>query len=142
VRPAAALDRLAGRVTPYAVVFLRIAVGWVFLRHGLVKLGMGVGNVSGFFHGLGIPLPHVFAVVVMSVETVGAACVLAGALTRFWAALMAVDMIVAITVAILPTGRAFELEGLLLAGALALVGLGDGPLSVGRLVRKGARSGG
>jgi uncharacterized membrane protein YphA (DoxX/SURF4 family) len=135
-------ERYAGRLTAYAALFLRIGVGWVFLRHGIMKLGMGVGGVSGFFHGLGIPLPQEFAVVVMIVETVGAACVLAGVLTRFWAACMIVDMIVAITVAILPTGRAFELEGLLLAGALALVGLGDGPLSVGRLLTKGARRGG
>ena len=136
-----ALGRHAGRLSAYASLFLRIGVGWVFLRHGIVKLGMGVGGVAGFFHGLGIPLPHVFAVIVMIVETVGAVCVLAGVLTRFWAALMIVDMIVAITVAILPTGRAFELEGLLLAGAVALVGLSDGPLSVGWLLKKGSRSG-
>jgi putative oxidoreductase len=134
-----ALNRWAIRLTPYAGVFLRIGVGWVFLRHGIGKLGMGVDGVAGFFGGLGIPVPHVFAVIVMTVETVGAVCVLVGALTRFWAALMAVDMIVAISVAIMPTGRAWELEGLLLAGAVALVGLGDGPLSLGKLLRKGAR---
>ncbi len=135
------LDRWAGRLAPYTSLVLRIAVGWIFLRHGIVKAGMGVAGVAGFFHGLGIPLPHVAAVVVIVVETVGAACVVAGVLTRFWAACMVVDMIVAILVAILPTGRAFELEGLLLAAALALVGLGDGPLSVARLGRKGSRSG-
>jgi putative oxidoreductase len=135
----AGLDRLAGRLTPYAAVALRIGMGWVFLRHGLGKLGMGVAGVAGFFGGLGIPIPHAFAVIVIVVETVGAACVLLGVLTRFWAALMAVDMIVAILVAVMPTGHAWELEGLLLAGAVALIGLGDGPLSVGRLVHKGER---
>jgi putative oxidoreductase len=135
----AGLDRLAGRLTAYAAVVLRIGVGWLFLRHGLGKLGMGVAGVAGFFGGLGIPLPHVFAIVVIIVETVGAACVLLGILTRFWAALMVVDMIVAILVAVMPSGRAWELEGLLLACAVALIGLGDGPLSVGRLVHKGER---
>jgi len=132
VRPFAALDRLAGRLTPYAGAILRVGVGWVFLRHGVAKVGMGAAAVAGFFHGLGIPFPHVFAVVVIVTETVGAACVVAGFLTRFWAACMAVDMVVAILVAVLP--RPFELEGLLLAGSLALIGLGDGPLSVGRLI--------
>lgn len=134
-----ALNHWAGRLTPYAGVFLRVALGWVFLRHGIIKLGMGVAGVAGFFGRLGIPAPHVSAVIIMTVETVGAVCVLVGALTRFWAALMVVDMIVAILVAVLPSGHGFELEGLLLAGALALVGLGDGPLSVGWLVHKGER---
>jgi len=136
VRPFAAGDAWAARLGPWAAPVLRVAVGWVFLRHGISKLGMGAAAVAGFFHGLGIPFPHEFAVVVIVVETVGAACVVLGAFTRFWAACMAVDMIVAIAVAILPTGHAFELEGLLLAAALALVGLGDGALSVGRLLRR------
>ena len=128
-----------GRLTPYASLVLRIAVGWIFLRHGIVKAGMGVAGVAGFFHGLGIPLPHVAAVVVMIVETVGAACVVAGVLTRSWAICMAIEMVVAIQFAVRPTGRPFVLEGLLLAAALALVALGDGPLSLGSLLRKGAR---
>ena len=138
----ATLDRWAGRLTPFASLVLRIAVGWIFLRHGIVKAGMGVAGVAGFFHGLGIPLPQVAAVIVMVVETVGAACVLAGVLTRFWAVGMVIDMVVAIQLAVRPTGRPFELEGLLLAAALALVALGDGPLSVGRLLKKGSRRGG
>ena len=139
MKPFSALSHWAGRLTPYPGVFLRAALGWVFLRHGIVKLGMGVAGVAGFFGGLGIPAPHVSAVIIMTVETVGAVCLLVGMLTRFWAAMMALDMIVAILVAVLPSGHGFELEGLLLAGALALVALGDGPLSVGWLVHKGAR---
>jgi putative oxidoreductase len=136
------LERRTSRLTPYASLVLRIAVGWIFLRHGVVKAGMGVAGVAGFFRGLGIPLPHVAAVVVMVVETVGAACVVAGVLTRFWAICMVIDMAVAIQFAVRPTGRPFELEGLLLAAALALVALGDGPLSVARLLRKGSRRSG
>jgi len=139
VRPVAALDRLAGRLGPHAALFLRVAVGWVFLRHGIAKVGMGIPGVAGFFHGLGIPLAHEFAVVVIVVETVGAGCVILGFLTRFWAACMVVDMVVAITVALMPMGRAWELEGLLLAAALALVGLGDGGISVGGLLNRGRK---
>jgi putative oxidoreductase len=135
MNPFALLGRLAGRLSPLASLFLRLAVGWVFLRHGIMKLHMGVGAVAGFLGHLGFPVPHAWAVVLMVVETVGAGCVVLGLWTRFWAACLAVDMIMAIWLAVLPTGHAPELEGLLLAGALALVGLGDGPVAVGRLLR-------
>ena len=136
MKRSAATDKLRTLLGPIAALVLRIAVGWVFLRHGIAKVGMGVAGVTGFFHSLGIPYPHVFAIVVMVVETVGAGCVAIGVLTRFWAACMVVDMIAAIHLAIMPTGRPFELEGLLGAAALALVALGAGPLSVGRLLSR------
>jgi len=134
--PFSRASALADRLRPAAPLLLRLAVGLVFLHHGLGKLHMGVPAVAGFFGGLGIPFPTPFAVVVMAVETVGAACVVLGLWTRLWAALMVVDMAVAILVAVLPSGRSPELEGLLLAGAFALVGLGDGPLALGALFRK------
>jgi uncharacterized membrane protein YphA (DoxX/SURF4 family) len=43
---------------------------------------------------------------------------------------MAVEMVVAILAVQLANGRNFELEALLLAGAVTLVALGDGPLSI------------
>lgn len=119
------------RFAPYAAFITRLAVGGVFLHHGIAKVSNGVAGVAAFLGNAGIPLPHLAALVVMTVETVGAACVVLGILTRFWAACMAVEMIVAILVVILPAGRGFELEALLFAGALTLVALGDGPLAIG-----------
>ncbi len=127
---------LAQRLSPFASVFLRVAVGLVFLRHGMMKLNMGVAGVGTFLGHLGIPFPTVFAVIVIIVETFGAACVVLGLLTRLWAFCMAVEMVVAIFLAVVPQGRTPELEGLLLAGALALVLLGDGPLALGALLPK------
>jgi putative oxidoreductase len=140
VRPLATLDRWGGRLAPYSAVFLRLGVGWVFLRHGTTKLHWGVAGVAGFLHHLGFPLAPFWAVVLIGAETLGAACVVLGLFTRFWAACLAIDMALAVTLAVLPSGRAPELEGLLLAGALALVALGDGPLSVGALVRRRRRA--
>lgn len=122
---------LAARLSPLAAFFLRLGVGLVFIHHGLMKLHTGVAGVGGFFHTLGIPFPIVAAVVVITVETFGAACMVLGLLTRLWALAMAVEMTVAILLAVLPQGHSPELEGLLLAGALALVVLGDGPLALG-----------
>jgi putative oxidoreductase len=130
-----ALSRGAGRLRPWAPVFLRAGVGLVFLRHGIMTVHWGVPGVAGFLHHLGFPVAPFWAVVLIGVETVGALCVVLGLFTRFWAACLAIDMTLAIALAVVPSGHAPELEGLLLAGALALVGLGDGPLSVGALLR-------
>ena len=132
---ATALGRWSERFAPAAPVVLRVGVGWVFLRHGLMKVHMGVAGVAGFLGHLGFPVPAAWAVILIAVETAGAACVVLGLWTRFWAACMAVDMVLAISLAVLPSGHAPELEGLLLAGALALLALGDGPISIGALRR-------
>ncbi len=117
-------------LSPYAAFIMLLSVGGVFLNHGIAKYHMGVSGVAGFLHSLGVPFSSLFAVYLIIVETVGAACVILGIFTRAWAAAMAVNMFVAILLAILPHGCKFELEGLLLAGSVTLVALGDGPLSL------------
>ncbi len=118
------------RLTPYAALFMRLAVGGVFLQHGVTKFHSGVPAVAGFLHGIGFPFAAAWAVVLIVVETVGAICVLLGVFTRAWAACMALEMIVAILLVRVPHGGNIELEGLLFAGAITLVALGDGPVSV------------
>ena len=117
-------------LTPYAAFFMRLAVGGVFLLHGIAKFGRGIGATAGMLANIGFPFPTIFAVILITIETVGAICVLLGILTRAWAAVMAVVMVVAILAVKLRNGMNFELEALLLAGAVTLVALGDGPLSI------------
>ena len=117
-------------LTPYAAFFMRLAVGGVFLLHGIGKFERGIGATAHMLAGMGFPLATVFAVILMTIETVGAICVLLGILTRAWAAVMAIEMAVAIVAVKLPGHGNIELEALLLAGAVTLVALGDGPLSV------------
>jgi putative oxidoreductase len=124
------------RFAPYAAVFLRLAVGAVFLNHGIVKFQHGLPATSEFLHGVGFPFSTVWAVMLIGIETVGAVCVLAGFLTRAWAACMAVEMVVAILAVRIPHHAGFELEGMLLAGALSLMVLGDGPMAIGVRFRK------
>ena len=124
------------RFSPYAAVILRVAVGLVFLMHGIMKIHMGLAGVAGFFHTLGIPFAPLFAGVVMATETLGAALLILGVFPRIVAAAMAIDMTVAILVALLPSHRNFELEGLLWAGSIALIALGSGPLSLGGMLKK------
>jgi putative oxidoreductase len=125
---------IANLLAPFAPLFLRLGIAYVFVRHGLMKWHMGLHQVAGFFGHLGIPVPIVFAGVVITVETFGAACLALGLLTRLWALCMVVEMCVAIWLAVLP--RAPELELLLLVGSLALLSLGAGPISIDRLLQK------
>ncbi len=119
------------QLTPYAAFFMRLAVGIVFFQHGWYKFHhMGIAGVAGMLHGIGLPFATIFAVVLIVVETVGAACVVLGIFTRIWAMCMAFEMLVAILAVQLPHHSNFELEGLLFAGAVTLVALGDGPLSI------------
>jgi putative oxidoreductase len=125
-------------LTPYAAFIMRLAVGGVFLRHGIMKFQNGIGATAGFLAGHHIPFATIFAVVLITVETIGAMCVLLGILTRAWATAMGVVMVVAILAVKLPGHQSFELEALLLAGALTLVALGDGPLSIAVKFKQGS----
>jgi len=117
-------------LTPYAAFIMRLAVGGVFLAHGIAKFERGIGATAGMLSNVGFPFASIFAVILITIETVGAVCVLLGILTRAWAAAMAVVMVVAILAVKVRNGMNFELEALLLAGAVTLVALGDGPLSI------------
>jgi putative oxidoreductase len=124
-------------LTPYAAFFMRLAVGGVFLVHGVTKFHHGIPATTAFLHDIGFPFAVVFAVILIVVETIGAACVVLGIFTRVWALCMALEMIVAILAVRLPHGGNIELEGLLFAGAITLVALGDGPLSVAVKLKHG-----
>ena len=117
-------------LTPYAAFIMRLAVGGVFLRHGIAKFENGIGGTAAFLAEHHFPFATIFAVILIAIETVGAVCVLLGILTRAWAAVMTIEMVVAILAIKLPAHQSIELEALLLAGCLTLVALGDGPLSI------------
>ena len=116
-------------LAPYAAFFMRLAVGGVFLSRGLDRIQSGIPNLS---------LGSLLILLVIAIETVGAVCVLLGMWTRFWATAMAVFMAVTILASKLPHHANFELEALLLAGAVTLMALGDGPLSIGIRFKKTA----
>lgn len=117
------------------MTILRIVVGIVFLVHGYLKLfHMGFHGVAGFFAHAGIPLPMVSAVVVTLVEFVGGILLIAGIGVRIAAALLAVDMAVAILAVHLKHGfynpMGFEFPLTLLAATLCLALSGGGMFSL------------
>ena len=125
------------RLAPYAALVMRLAVGGVFLLHGVGKVERGLAATAQFLHTVGFPFPKFWALILIGLETIGATGVVLGIFTRVWAALLSVEMVVAILAVKVPRGGSFELEALLFAGALSLVALGDGPVSVGIRFKKG-----
>lgn len=124
----------------WGITVLRIAVGIVFLAHGGQKLFVwGFGNVAAFMGKVGIPAPMLAAFVVTLVEFLGGLGLVVGAATRWAAALLAINMLVAILTVHLQAGfflpAGFEFAFTLLAANVALVLLGSGEASVDGLIR-------
>src|SRR3989442_9652430 len=103
---------------------MRLAVGGVFLLHGIAKFERGIGATAHMLAGMGFPFATIFAVILLTIVTVGAICVLLGILTRAWTAAMAVEMVVAILAVKVRGGGDFELQAVLLACGVSLVAFG------------------
>ena len=89
----------------WAFTIFRVAVGGVFLAHGIQKFFMyGLHGVAGAFASMGVPAPAVTSVLVAVVELLGGAALILGFLTRWAAALNGFDMMVAILLVHLKNG--------------------------------------
>ncbi|HXG68180.1 MAG TPA: DoxX family protein [Blastocatellia bacterium] len=135
------LDRVMSRYEGYAPLALRIAVGLIFMAHGAQKLfgvfgGYGISGTAQFFEQTGLVPGTFWAIVVGLVEFAGGLAVLLGLFTRYAAALLAVDMLVAILMVHLPNGfflpNGFEYAFALLGASLTLVMGGAGELALDR----------
>ena len=119
----------------WGLTVLRVIVGIVFLIHGAQKLFVfGFHGVDGMLGGLGIPVPAVSAVILTLVEFLGGIALILGVVTRWAAALIAIDMMVAVLVVHLKSGffnpKGFEYPLTLLAACIALILSGPGTASV------------
>lgn len=120
---------------------VRLVVGGTFAVHGYLKVAGGVAGFAGFLAGLHFPAAGLLAWVVALLELVGGLALVAGALTRPVAALFAAEMVVTTFWVKIPRGVGFigsggtgwELDVVLLGGAVALVLLGAGTWSVDHL---------
>ena len=130
-------ERMYGQLKDVTALLGRIAVGVVFLAHGLQKWDMGLAGVTDMVTGMGIPLPTLSALFLIVVETVGAIAFIAGAALPLLGVLFAVDMIGALFFVHLDAGLTgqggYELVLVLGAAALAL-GFNGGRFSLDHLV--------
>lgn len=103
----------------------------------------GAAGFAGFLKQMGVPLPLLFAWVVILLETAGAVLLILGLGTRILALGFAIDMLVAIVLVkrgmmksafMDPKGTGWEFEFALMAQALALVFMGGGSIALDRAV--------
>ena len=67
-----------------AYLVLRVFTGLVFLMHGYMKVTTtGIGNVAGFFNGVGIPFPELMAPLVSYGELLGGIALIVGLFTHW-----------------------------------------------------------
>jgi putative oxidoreductase len=124
----------------WGIALLRVMVGVIFVMHGWQKLSWGFQHVAELLGSLHIPLPTLAAVVLTLVELLGGIALILGLLTRYVAALLAIDMLVAIITVHAKNGffapKGVEFPLLLLAANINLILAGAGALSVSALRRK------
>lgn len=120
--------------TDLALLLLRVALAAVFVPYGYAKWAGGMDRFVGLLLATGFPFPDVLARLVAALELVGGLAVLLGVWTRLVAALLAVEMAVAIVRVLWPRGYVggFAFETVLVLCAAALLAAGGGRWSLGR----------
>lgn len=133
------MSRWLNRFQPWGVLLLRLVLGISMLYHGSHKVVpaslqhpfAALDHNAHFVGGLGLPswLGYVSALT----EFLGGICLILGLLTRFFAFLISINMLVAIFAVTIHRGYAgSELPLLLLAMALMLLFSGAGKAALDR----------
>ncbi len=136
-------------LTNTALTVLRVIVGFIFAAHGWQKFTeFTIAGTQAAFGKMGVPAADVVAPIVATIELVGGIALIAGVLTRVFAALLALDMLGALFLVHAPAGLfadkgGYELVLALAAAAAAVALTGAGRISIDAAVfgRKGSKLG-
>jgi putative oxidoreductase len=138
----------------WATVPLRLVIGYGFMAHGWAKLSRGPEGFARLLEQIGAPLPVVTAWVSTFVEILGGLAILAGAFVAIVSVPLIGMMLVAMftvhlrygfsainTIGLTADGPQFgppgyEVNLLYIAGLVALVLGGAGPLSIDKLLAR------
>lgn len=138
----------------WALLPLRLIVGYGFLAHGLAKWSRGPANFAMLLHQIGVPMPVASAWMVTLLEVFGGIAILTGVLVTVASVPLIVSLLVAMvtvhlrygfssinTIGLTASGPVFgppgyEIDLLYIASLIALALLGPGPLSLGRWMRE------
>ncbi len=122
---------------------IRFSVGAILFMHGYAKVAnLGIAKVAANFgNNYGLPMPTFLAYSAVFLETVGAVCIAIGLFTRFFAAALAIELLVAMFAAHWVKGFSVSAGGyeyvLFLGIVMFAIALrGGGPYSVDRVIGK------
>jgi putative oxidoreductase len=127
---------------PIAGTLVRVVVGIMFLMHVSAKYKAGADAIAAnVFAKNGIEPALLLVYIVIFLETVGGACLVVGLFTRFFAAALAIEMLVALVFVHFQKGYAiggggYEYVLLIGAACFAIAMRGGGPYSVDRYLGK------
>ncbi len=142
--------RAADALADCAPLPIRLAIGYGFMAHGYAKLSRGPETFAVVLHTLGVPEPLLAAWATTLIELIGGAAVMAGVMIPWASIPMVVVLLTALVTVHLPYGFfsvkfaevteagikfgsvGYEILLLYLAGLVALVLGGPGPLSLER----------
>lgn len=123
-----------GKLAGAAPVIVRVIVGGIMAVHGWGKVTSpgGPASLGEFLGGLGVPAPVFFGYVLAYGELVGGIALIVGFLSRLAAALLTVNLVLAILLVKLNVGligeqgAGAELDLALIAGFITVALLGPG----------------
>ncbi len=136
----------------WALLPLRLIIGFGFMAHGYAKLSAGPQKFAGMLQTIGVPAPSLAAWMTALVEFFGGLAVMAGAFIPIVSIPLTIVMLVALFTIHLPFGFSsiklmgitesgpqfgtpgYEVNLLYLAGLLTLVLGGAGPLSIDNML--------
>jgi len=128
------------RVGDLTALLGRIAIGVVFLAHGLQKWDKGIDATAAMMAGVGIPLPDVAAVFTIAVEIIGSIAFIIGfalPLVGIGYAVVGLGAVFAVHLDAGLTGeKGYEFVLVLALAGLAL-GFNGGSLAVDRVLFRG-----
>ena len=139
---------LRSRLASWAPLPVRLILGYGFMAHGVAKLGRGADHFAAILQALGMPQPKLLSWTTILVEIGGGLAIALGAFVSVVSLPMIAILLVAIFTVHLPNGFSsiklqavtpagaqfgqpgYECDLLYLAGLLALMLGGPGPLAV------------
>jgi len=129
--------RILEQFKPLGLLFLRVALGVIFIFHGYPKLFSGTQQMMGFFEHIGLPGYFVFVAGVL--EFFGGILLIIGLFTRIASFLLAGEMLVAMWKAHGFFSHPYAVDKyefplICCAGAFALATIGAGMISLDQIL--------
>ncbi len=136
------LAPLYQRFSPFSYAFMRFATGAILLPHGIQKvLNVPISKFAPNIAAKGFPFAEALAYLTYFAESVAAACLAIGLLTRVAAAVIGIEMLVIVIVfqwqfGYFWTNRGYEYALLWLLLCIAIFFKGGGRYSIDRMIGK------